>query len=352
LAAPHEAAGGQRDRNVREGGRPMNRYFALALTLVLALGSHAQSQEWAKKMFETTTHKFGTVARGSKQEYSFKLTNIYKETVHIEGVRSSCGCTTPKVKTATLNTHETGEIVVVYNTRSFLGAKSATITVTIDKPYYAEVQLTVSGYIRSDVVFDPGVVEFGSIDAGEIGEKKIGVSYAGRDDWEIVDVRSANRHFEVELAETYRGSGRVSYDMLVRLKPDAPVGYIYDQLVIVTNDGGARNISLPVEGQVASPMTVSPASLFLGVLKPGETVTKRLVVRSKKPFRIVHVDCSNASFVFEKPDEESKPLHFVPVVFRAGDEPGNVVQKIKIETDLGSGLCAECVATATIKPEE
>ncbi len=328
----------------------MRLIFALALPLLLVINSHASAQEWAKKMFSVTEHEFGTVARGSKQEHRFELKNIYKEEIHIVGVESSCGCTTSKISKDTLKTHETSEIVAVFNTRSFLGAKAATLTVKIDKPYYAEVQLTVDGYIRSDVVLDPGLVEFGSVDAGEGGKAKIQIAYAGRDEWEIVDVRSANRHFEVELDETYRGGGRVNYEMTVRLKPDAPVGYILDQLVIITDDSGAKNVSLPVEGQVLSPMTVSPASLFLGVVKPGESVKKRIVVKGKKPFRIISVKCTEPSITIGKPDGESKPLHFLSIEFKGGAEAGNIVDKIKIETDLGSGICGECVATATVQP--
>jgi hypothetical protein len=58
------------------------------------------------------------------------------------------------------------------------------------------------------------------------------------------------RAFRGRVGRTSRNSGRVNYSMLVRLKPSAPVGYINDQLTIVTNDGGARTMTLPVEGQV------------------------------------------------------------------------------------------------------
>jgi hypothetical protein len=328
----------------------MRRVLALVLPWILAWGTEAAAQDWAKKMFEAHSHDFGMVARGSKQEYSFVLTNSYKEDVHISDVRSSCGCTTPRVTKDRIKTHEQSAIALAYNTRSFLGAKSATVTVTFDEPYYAEVQLTVNGYIRSDVVFNPGAVEFGSVDAGQTASTKVSISYAGRDDWEITDVRSANESFEVELQETLRSGGRVNYEMVVRLKPDAPPGFIHDQLLIVTNDSGASNVSLPVEGQIVSAITVSPAALFLGVLKPGESVKKRLVVRGSKPFRILSVKCADASFTFEKPEADSKSLHFVPVEFKASDEAGQIEKKIEIETDLGQGFSAQCMASATVKP--
>ena len=161
-------------------------------------------------------------------------------------------------------------------------AEGATVTVTFDKPFYAEVQLNVRGYIRSDVVFDPGVIQFDAIDQGETVTKSVAVNYAGRQDWQILDVQSANTNFEVELDETRRGSGRVDYKLLVRAKESMPAGFFNDQLILVTNDRRAKNVPLRVEGNVIPALSISPKSLSLGVLQPGQKVKKTLVVRSKQ----------------------------------------------------------------------
>ena len=187
-------------------------------------------------MFSETSHDFGAVARGAKAQYHFKFKNIYEEPVHVLAIRSSCGCTTPEVTKSELKTWETSEVIATFNTSAFLGQHSATITVEFDKPFHAEVQLQVYGNIRSDVVLQPGQVELGSIDAGQPVEKIISVTHTGRSDWKITDVRSANTNFEVEVNETRRAQGSVTYDLVVRLKPSSPVGYINDQLFLMTND--------------------------------------------------------------------------------------------------------------------
>ncbi len=319
--------------------------------VVMILGLAAQvasAQDWAKKMFNVTSHDFGVVARGANAEYAFEVQNLYEEEVHIAAVRSSCGCTTPKITKQDLKSWEKSEIIAVYNTRSFLGKKSATLTVVIDKPYYAEVQLNVTGFIRSDVVFSPGMVDFGTVDQGQWGEAKVAINYAGREDWRILDVRSANTFFEVALSQATRSGGRVDYEMLVRLKPDTPAGYLHDQLIIITDDQQMQSIPLPVEGRVISPLTVSPASLVLGNVQPGQTVQKQLVVRGNQPFRILNVKCDDDCFQFKTTDDV-KQIHLVPVTFTAGSEPGQITKKIQIETDLGQSAVAQCIATATIK---
>src|SRR3974377_528704 len=133
----------------------MFRKAAQAIIVVLVVSASASGQEWAAKMFSTTTHDFGTVARGEHAEYAFVLENLYLEEVHIASVRASCSCTKPEIQTPTLKTYEKGAILAKFNTSAFLGARGATLTVTLDKPFPAEVQLHVRGYIRGDMILSP-----------------------------------------------------------------------------------------------------------------------------------------------------------------------------------------------------
>ena len=100
---------------------------------------------------------------GAKAEFAFELQNVYEEDIHIADVRTSCGCTTPTITKPTLKTWEKGSIVATLNTRSFVGQRNSTLTVVIDKPFYAEVPLTIAGYIHSDVDFQPGAAALGEV---------------------------------------------------------------------------------------------------------------------------------------------------------------------------------------------
>lgn len=325
-------------------------WFASCAALTVAAGGfarNASAQSWARKMFKVFDHDFGTVARGAKSEFVFEFENLYEESLHVSGVRTSCGCTAASATKETLKTWEKGGIVAAFNTQSFLGHRNATITVTFDKPFFAEVQLNVQGFIRSDVVFAPGSIDFGAIDQGQPANKKVTVNYAGKDNWQIVDVRSANSSLEVELNELQRGGGRVSYEMTVFLKPEMPEGFFQDQLVLVTNDTRGGGVPLMVEGRVVPGLTVSPASLFLGVLQPGQSVTKQLVVKGRHPFKILDMRSSDPRLAFDVSNQE-KSLHIVPVRFKAGEEAEKIVAAIEIDTSLGSGGKARCNATGTI----
>ena len=318
------------------GKIPVLRVLAIAVVTAAWAAEPVVAQEWARKMFSVTSHNFGTVAKGSKTEYRFVFRNMYEEELHVAGIRTSCGCTTPTVTKQTLKTHETAEVVAAFNTRTFLGQHGATLTVTFDKPYAAEVQLRVAGNIRGDVTFDPPFVDLGTVDLGKGSERLVRVTRIGTSPWEIKDVRSANSSFEVALSKPTQSGSRTIYDLTTRLKPGAPAGYIKGQLILVTNDPRATQIPMDVEGRVVAEVTVSPQLLSLGQVSAGETVTKNVVIRANREFKITGVFCSDGCLTCE-PKTTAARVHILPVTFQAGDSVGKVERELRIATDLGEG---------------
>ena len=71
------------------------------------------------------------------------------------------------------------------------------------------------------------------------------------------------------------------------------------------------------------------------MVQPGQKVSKQLVVRGKRPFKIVGVKCDDASFDIVIGDE-AQLVHKLQVDFTAGDRDGKVSQQIGIETDQGA----------------
>jgi hypothetical protein len=328
---------------------------AMAVGLLVLLGiTPVSAQEWARKMFKETQHNFGNVARSAKTEFRFQFKNIYLEDIHIAGVRASCGCTTPRVTKDTLKTYDVGEIVAHFNTDRFSGQRGATLTVTIDRPYPAEVQLRVDGYIRTDVVVNPGSVEFGSIDQGQPAKKRLNVSYAGRQDWKIVNVTSSNPYIKATVAEKGRQNGQVAYQVSVTLAPDAPAGYLQDQLLLITNDRNYTQVPVAIEGRIVSELSVSPSLVSLGRLQAGQTARKQIVVQGKEPFRITGIHCDNSDFEFDlgPSTADEKKVHLVPILFVAGSQPAKIATTIRIETDLHGGASTEVQATAQVVPTE
>jgi hypothetical protein len=327
----------------------------LAVLVFAALTPRLVAQTWVDKMVEVQKHDFGTVARGSDTVFRFPIKNIYKQDIELVSVRSSCGCTSPSLENKLLKTGDVGYVVASFNTRTFTGVHGATLTLTAawndnqGTRRTGETQLRVDGNIRSDVVFQPGAINFENIEQGATSEQITQITYAGRPDWKIVDIRGDTEDLEIEMTERQRAAGRVAYDVLVRIKPTAAAGYFNQQLVLVTNDERNPRIPLHVSGRVVPGLSVAPETLLLGSVPRGDKVSKKLLVRGKEPFRILKIESDGEGFQFNVSDSPSD-RHIVEVTFDARQSTGDVKQAIQITTDLDGSRQATVKAHATVVP--
>ncbi len=331
-----------------------NRFLILhtliATTLFASLSSTSlRAETWATKLFSTTNHDFGSVSRNAKSDFSFVIENIYEEDVHIAAIRSSCGCTKPILEKRLIKTWEKAELIAQFNTRSFIGNKSAVITVVIDQPFYAEVQLTVQGHIRSDIVVEPGEVNFGEVALGTKREIPVKISYAGRPDWEIVDVRGDSEFLSVRLDPITRHGRQSTYTMHVSVLDTAPAGNLLDELIVITNDVRDSEFTLVTSAKIAAPVTVTPNQIALGDVIDGQTKSDRFIVKGNRPFRITEIQCLDKRFEFKLP-KDAKPVHVIPFAFHGEGVAGgeSVKQSLLIKTDMGESIVAECIVTGQV----
>ena len=68
----------------------------------------------------------------------------------------------------------------------------------------AIVALKIRAFIRGDIVFEPGDVQFGSLPPGQAAKKRVKLTYAGISTWQIVDATSPAPYLAVAFKETGR----------------------------------------------------------------------------------------------------------------------------------------------------
>lgn len=304
---------------------------AVLTALVACLSNVASAQEWAQKMFDKQKVDFGVVARGADAVQMIKVTNLYKETIHIASVTTTCGCSAAKPEKNTLASREVTSISVTMDTRKFTKRKDSNVVVTIDKPYYAQVRIPVTAYIRTDVVLQPGSANFGAVAQGQESTRQVDISYAGRDDWKLSDVKSASKYVDAKVTETSRDGGRATYMLTVRLLPSAPTGLLRTQLTLSTNDANAPTFPVLVEARVESDITITPGKVSLGTVAAGSEVSQNIVVRGRKPFSISDVTCASKNMtVAANIQEATRPVHVLKLDITVPDKVGDFSEELSV----------------------
>lgn len=325
------------------------RSLALATLLVATWVSPTFASQLSS-MFVSQSHDFGTVARAAKTEHRFYFDNPFNQPIKVRSVRTSCGCTTPIVETHDVPVRGRGSILAKFNTATHTGQRAATLTVTFEKPIYGEVQLHIKGYVRTDVVFNPGEAAFGSIEQG--AEKTINVTldYAGRPDWKIVGMNTSEAFISAKAQEVSRANGRVRYDLKVTVAPDAPAGPLQSQLIVLTNDRNLTRVPLRIDATIVPGLTASPSTLALGDILPDEESKQLVLVKGQRPFLVTGIESDVLDVDSELPTE-AKTMHPIQLVVKplTDKSQGEIKGTVVIKTDLEDRPSIELVVVYRLK---
>jgi hypothetical protein len=307
--------------------------LALLIGACCAASASAQQQQlsWAEQMFDQRNIDFGVIARGSDAIARVKITNKWNRAIHISDVRTTCGCSAGKLTKTSLEPLEEGFVEVTMDTKKFMRRKDSNLIVAFDTPWAAEVRIPITAYIRTDVVFDPGSVNFGAVEHGQEASRTIKLQYAGRNDWQVKEIKSRSESIVAKAVETARGNGRVDYDIVVALAPNIPPGAVREQLTVVTDDQNSPHVPLLVEATVEADVVVTPAIVSLGVMKPGEAKQFNIVIKGKQPFQIDKIECESDSGLFKvRKPETAAQVHVLPMTITAPDKPGNLSEEFTV----------------------
>lgn len=310
--------------------------FGLAIFVICSAHTSAIAQDsWAQRLVEPQKLDFGVIAAGSESIRVLTIENTTEAVVHIVGASPGCQCVMPgEPSQRLLQPGEKATFEVRMNTRSYKHQRDTFLTITFDAPQPDIVRIPVSAYIRTDVVFTPGKVDFGSVEVGTGGEVTCKIAYAGRPDWKILNVKYTNKDLNATLDEIERnpGLGTVDYELKMTLAATARPGRIREMITIVTDDAASPNVPLMVEGVVKSDITLANDNVKIRDLKPGEVTTVKIVVQGTKPFVVEDVDCPKMQDCFKvKLDTAEKKLQIVELEFTAPNTPGKFTEVLVVK---------------------
>jgi hypothetical protein len=305
--------------------------IVVLLTLVITTGD-VSADPWAQQMVAAKKINFGVIATGSEAKKLIEVKNVYPDMVHISDVTTTCGCSAATTGKQTLQPGESTHVQVQMNTQKFSRRKDSNLIIKFDSPRFAEVRIPITAYIRTDVVISPGLLKFGEVQAGTEGTAVVEIAYAGRADWNIVDIKFGNKNMKATLSPPQRSAGLVRFKLTMTLNDSAKAAPIRDLVTIVTNDQTNPYVPLMVEGTVSSEFTVVPQTVDVGVVPAGRTARKQIVVKGRTPFTIESVDCEGMADCFKATiGKEPRIIHSVPLDFVAPSRPGRFSEQLVVK---------------------
>ena len=204
-------------------------------------------------------------------------------------------------------------------------------------PTFVEVDLNLTCFIRGDIVMNPGQIDFGIVRRSEkMPPASLTLTYAGgRSDWEVTKMKTQTSKVKAELRELSRtADGQINYALTATLQPGVPNGYFKDEITLITNDQSSpssRSRSWPTSrARSPSPRRSSTSAAF----RPGQTVSKTVLVRSAQPFSITRLSRQRGRSPAGRRRDRTSSRPPVEADLKAPEQTGPHHATLTIETDI------------------
>jgi hypothetical protein len=334
--------------------RPFLVLFALAVVLGCCHGGvRASDSDWTTTVFPERAHDFGNVARGSRIRHTFPIVNRTSSEIRIADWRTMCGCTNVRAGARVIPPGTQTTIEATVDTTKFQGYKATGLTLVIDRPVFTEIVLNMTCFIRGDITLVPGQIDFGAVRLSEkLPSAALTLTYAGgRPNWDITDMKTQTAKVKAVARELSRTvDGQIQWLITATLQPGVTTGYFKDEITLVTNDSERQTIPISVVANLQSALSVSPSIVNFGQVRPGQSVSKTVRVRSSSPFTITKLDPSRADLQAVEQNKGSLADHTLNVTLQAPATTGPFHAILKIESDLKDEPPAQIKTFANIAP--
>jgi hypothetical protein len=305
----------------------------VGLLVGLLAATPAQAGSWADGMFEEVTKDFGSVPRGPTLTHLFRFTNKTGSPVHLAGVRVSCGCVTATPSQYDIAPGQSAVVQALMDTRRFMGAKTVTIFLQFDRPGWEEVRLWVQANSRDDVSVTPDAFSLGQAKRGTVPSGTVTITFLGNSNSQVLEVQRESNYVLTDLKELRRQGSEVTYQLTARLRPDVPVGKWFTDVWVKTNNPGMPRVRVPLTVEIESALSISPSTVVLGQVKPGDEAERRVILRGVKPFKVTGVEGTDGELTVKDSTEDARPVHVLTVRLKPA-KAGEVSKTLKVITDL------------------
>ena len=136
----------------------MSRYFLVFLLIFFIFsGCYPQKQNSfigaaikennLAEIIDPYIKDFGRIKKEEVVSHSFVIGNDSKETLNIQGVFTSCGCTTSEIKNKTLKPGESTILEVKFNSKGYSGVVSQFVYVNTDSRDNPTIRYTIKAEV-------------------------------------------------------------------------------------------------------------------------------------------------------------------------------------------------------------
>jgi hypothetical protein len=198
---------------------------------------------------------FGTVERGSRIEYVFRVPNVGDAPLHIRGVKSTCGCTVSVVSAQEIPPGADGRVAVVLDTTRLAGRTTKVVNVYTDDPTQPVIPLALTGMVAADLLLSPRQIYVGRIRRGDVVRGEVTIVPGGPTAHYVTSVDPTSAKVRVQLLPADVPPGQ---RLIVELARTLPPGHFNEEIRLRTTSVRDPVMTITVFGTVEDDAVAAP----------------------------------------------------------------------------------------------
>ena len=237
----------------------------------------AATNSGPKIQFAQPIYDFGKVSAGDPVKYDFIFTNGGDELLILTNVQPSCGCTTAGDWSHQVEPGKTGNIPVQFNSSSYNGPVTKTVTVTSNDKGQPTVVLQVKGTVWKPIDVQPQFVMLSvNAESSSNDTKVVHIVNNGEEPLSVFAPESNNKAFAAQLTTNTPGK-----DFNLSISTVGPLSaQAQGQITVKTSLAKNSNLIVTAWANVIPAVTVSPAVLTLPPAPLAAALTNTVTIQN------------------------------------------------------------------------
>jgi hypothetical protein len=204
----------------------------LVLILLLSHICTSNSQP-AIRIVEGTNINLDTLYEGHAAVRELTVENAGRDTLNIENVRTSCGCTVAKLASKHIPPGGSEKLTVTFESKDAQGQFKREVYINSNDTSHPEMDITIRGTILTVIEVFPRYISFGTQKVHRLSQQVVRLKNTVNDTIRILSCGSPDSQLHLRLADSVITPGR-SVNLEVELSPTKK-GNLLGQLELATS---------------------------------------------------------------------------------------------------------------------
>jgi hypothetical protein len=225
----------------------MMRNVLIALTGALALVGATGRAQPRLEVADGTKFTLGTIYRGQVIDRKLTIRNTGSDTLVIDNVSASCGCTGAMVSSPRLAPGESGTLSITFNSKNFTGEVHKTVTVHSNSSRNRAEVIEFSAKVLDEIAYTPLQFWFKDAEVGKVSRSIVKLKNKADSPLTLTSCRLTAEGFALKLPSEPLPPG-AEVDLVMEFTPKKAVSFIAEGVFLQTSSPHQPEIYIPVYG--------------------------------------------------------------------------------------------------------